>query len=86
VTEPDPYANGLKWIAHVAALHYMGGAFDPEHMKALADMALATLAGEELPDFDESMAAARVKGREMWEALGFADDGVAWVDARTDTQ
>lgn len=47
VDELDPYANGLKWIAHVAAGHFMGGAFDPERMKALADMALRVLAGEE---------------------------------------
>lgn len=84
-TVEDNYANTLKWIAHVAAGHYMGGAFDPEHMKALADLAMTTLAGDELPDFDESMTAARERGREKWQELGFRDDGTAWVDDGTVT-
>jgi hypothetical protein len=44
VTDPKTdaeyrYANALKWIRTVAGLHYFGGAFDPEHMRALANLA-----------------------------------------------
>jgi hypothetical protein len=81
MSDEDPYVNGLKWIAHTAAVHYMGQAFQPIHMKGLADLALTVLAGDDLPDFDEAMAAARQRGKQQWEALGFADDGVALVDA-----
>lgn len=77
--QPD-LANALKWITHYATLHYMGGAFEPDHMRALANLALAALAGEELPDFEASMLKAREKGRELWEQLGFADDGIYLVD------
>jgi hypothetical protein len=67
--------NALTWIRHVAALHYLGGAFDPEHMRDLANMATAALQGKDFPDYAESMAKGQEKAAE-WAALfaTLADD------------
>lgn len=52
--------NALKWISHLSALHYLGAAFDPEHMLDISRLARDALSGvSTLPDFDESMANAR---------------------------
>ena len=69
------YQNALTWIRHVAGLHYLGGAFDPEHMRDLANMATAALQGKDFPDYAESMARGREKAAE-WAALfaTLADD------------
>lgn len=71
----DRYHNALLWIRHVAFLHYMGGAFDPEHMRDLANMATASLQDKDFPDYAQSMAESREKAAE-WAALfaTFADD------------
>ena len=64
------YENALQWIRTVAGLHYFGGAFDPEHMRHIANIASRALAGEELPDFGERMAEGRRRAQEMADALG----------------
>jgi hypothetical protein len=67
------YENALKWIHLVAGLHYFGGAFDPEHMRTLANVAADALAGsKELPDFDDSQERSRRKASEWAEALGLS--------------
>jgi hypothetical protein len=68
--------NALMWVRHVSGLHYVGGAFDPEHMRDLANMATAVLQGKALPDYDEVMDRSRVKAAE-YAALfaSWADDG-----------
>lgn len=69
----ERYRNALSWIRMIAAMHYIGGAFEPEHMRDLANVAANALDGKDLPDFEESTAKARKKaskraarfGREM---------------------
>lgn len=75
------YRNALTWVRHVAALHYLGGAFDPEHMRDLANLATAALQGKDLPDYDEAMTKGRQKAAE-WAALfaSMADDPDAEAD------
>jgi hypothetical protein len=53
------YRNALKWIRHLAFIHYMGGAFDPEHMRDIAEMAGKALAGEKVPHFPVMKEVAR---------------------------
>lgn len=67
------YANTLKWIRHIAAMHWFGGAFDPEHMRDIANIASdgLDLSHEPLPDYDSSMAKAREEAQEMADRLGF---------------
>jgi hypothetical protein len=76
--EGERYRNALVWVRHVAGLHYMGGAFDPEHMRDLANMATAALQGNDLPDYGETMARGRQKAEEY--AALFA----SWADGADD--
>jgi len=66
--EHQRYKNTLTWIRHVAGLHYFGGAFNPEHMRDLANMATAALQGKDFPDYDQSIARAQETAAE-WVAL-----------------
>lgn len=70
--------NALKWIRTVALMHYLGGAFDPEHMRDIANMAADALGGlRELPDCDMVTAGAREKARKqaaMFSKLAASDD------------
>jgi hypothetical protein len=75
--DTDRLSNALKWIRQNATLHYMGGAFDPEHMGELANQATAALNGEPVPDYDEAMAAARVKAQEWMVLFSEGQDGQA---------
>lgn len=60
------YRNALEWIRMVAGMHYLGGAFDPEHMRNLANIAADALDGRrDLPDFEETAAKAQRKARKM---------------------
>lgn len=45
----DNLANALEHIRVAAVLHYAGGAFNPEHMRAIADLATEALAGAGIP-------------------------------------
>jgi len=73
VGEPEyRYENALKWIRTVAGMHYWGGAFDPEHMRSIANIAGDALAGRrDLPDHDEAMAASQERAVERAAKLGF---------------
>jgi hypothetical protein len=64
------YRNALLWIRTIAGLHYFGNAFDPEHMRELANLAANALAGKDLPDFEIRMAKGKQRAREMADALG----------------
>lgn len=65
--------NALKWIRMLTGLHYFGGAFEPEHMRDLANIAADALAGtRDLPDFDEAQERSQRKARE-WAARFGAD-------------
>jgi hypothetical protein len=72
--------NALAWVRHVAGLHYLGGAFEPEHMRDLANLATAALQGKELPDYEEAMEEGRQKA-EQWAHL-FA----TWADGAEDEE
>lgn len=63
--------NFLAWIRFQAGLHYMGGAFDPEHMRALANLAADALDGTkpDEPNYREVMEQAREHGEELHAAL-----------------
>jgi hypothetical protein len=64
------YENALKWIRLITGLHYFGGAFEPEHMRALANIAANALAGtRDLPDFDEAQEDSQRKASEWAERL-----------------
>jgi hypothetical protein len=73
------YENALKWIRTVAGMHYFGGAFEPEHMRALGNMAADALAGRTVKDFEEAMDASKQKASEWAARLGIEltgeDDG-----------
>lgn len=65
--------NTLKWIRLNAGLHYFGGAFDPEHMRRIANLATDAIAGEStLPDFDEAMAESKEKAAEWADRMSIA--------------
>jgi hypothetical protein len=70
VTAEERYGNALKWIRLVAGLHYFGDAFDPEHMREIANLASGALAGKDLPDFEERMAEGKERASEWASALG----------------
>ena len=59
--------NTLHWIHHLAAVHYIGGAFDPEHMRVIANMAAEALDpdGKKLPDHIEAMKQAREEAERL---------------------
>lgn len=80
VSPEERYRNALLWIRMIAGLHYFGDAFDPEHMRDLANLAANALdlgpQSRDISDFETRMAAAKQRAREMAAALGFelADD------------
>lgn len=72
---PDPevyrYGNALKWIRFITGMHYFGGAFEPEHMRDLANIAADALAGaKDLPDFDEAQERSQRKAATMAARYG----------------
>lgn len=73
VSEEERLKNGLRWIGHLAGTHYLGGAFDPEHMKAIADLCEEVIGGRVFEDFDTAAADALRRGRERhqrWVRMG----------------
>lgn len=71
------YENALKWIRTLAGLHYFGAAFDPEHMRGIANMAADALSGVDRDDHDTAMEEAREHGRQLADQLAenFAGPG-----------
>jgi len=61
--------NALKWVRQVALLHYMGGAFEPEHMRDIANIAAKALNGRELPGYDQAMARASEHADELYASF-----------------
>ena len=70
VAPEQRYRNALLWIRTIAGMHYFGGAFNPEHMRTLANLAADALAGKDVPDFEERMAESKRRAREMADGLG----------------
>lgn len=63
------FENALKWIRQVALLHYIGGAFESEHMRDIANVAAKVMNGKELPDYDEAMAKADLRTAELYASF-----------------
>lgn len=59
------YRNALLWIRALAGMHYLGGAFEPDHMRDLGNFAADALQGRDLPDYEARMAGAQDKAREQ---------------------
>lgn len=78
------YANALRWIYTVSSMHYMGAAFDPEHMRRLGNIAADALGGRDLPDHDEVMRNARKKARKRADRLSQMLDEADMQHARED--
>lgn len=46
--EPNE-VRALEHIRRIAFLHYFGGAFDPEHMREISNLAASALCGMDIP-------------------------------------
>lgn len=45
----ENYHNALEHIRLAATMHYFGGAFEPEHMRAIANLCIRALNDEDVP-------------------------------------
>lgn len=61
--EIDRLRRDLHGIYQLAALHFMGGAFDPGHMRVLANMAAVSLGAEEADPSEDEPPYLRVSQR-----------------------
>jgi hypothetical protein len=76
----ERYRRALQWIRATAGLHYFGAAFEPEHMRDLANVAAdaldlrwsaeGTRLHEDLPDYEAAMEQAKISAREWAAGLG----------------
>lgn len=66
----ERYRNALLWVRTVAGMHYFGGAFEPEHMRDLANLAANALDGTDLPDCEEQTRAAQARARDAARRFG----------------
>jgi hypothetical protein len=57
--EAERYRNALMWVRIITGMHYYGGAFEPEHMRDLANLAARALDGQDLPDCESLTAESR---------------------------
>lgn len=48
--EIAPLREALDNVRRITALHYLGGGFDPEHMRAISNYCAGILNGESAPD------------------------------------
>jgi hypothetical protein len=80
------YENALLWIRHLATLHYLGDAFDPEHMRTLANIAANVLTEDarfrtdDLPDFEQARDEARAEAERLSELFAIAIDNTEVPD------
>jgi hypothetical protein len=61
--------NALRWVHFIAGMHFMGQAFEPDHMRALANLAADALAGKDLPEFGKVTEEARKEADRLIKAL-----------------
>lgn len=50
IAEGDALREALEYVRRYAALNFLGAAFDPEHMRAIANYCAGVLNGEPVPD------------------------------------
>lgn len=82
--DPHFLANALEHIRRMAWAHFVGDAFDPDHMHAISAVAAQALCGEPIdspvdmgsPEFQQMIA----ERHEKWTEL--CDDAVAGQAAR----
>lgn len=67
------YANALELIRRIAFLHYIGGAFEPEHMRALGNIAADALSDVVVPEPPDQVAIAE-------RAHAEAEKYTAWLE------
>lgn len=67
------FYNALDQIKAIATLHYIGGAFDPEHMRTLAIIAADAMNGREIPPVPDAYE-IREQGRRL------AEEHAKWVE------
>jgi hypothetical protein len=67
--EVDYLRNAFMWIHYIASMHYIGQAFDPDHMRALANLAADALAGKDLPSFAEATERAQERASEIIDMM-----------------
>lgn len=68
--------NALKYIQMIAGMHYFGGAFEPEHMRGLANIAADALGGlKDLPDFEVMQEASQRRAQKWADRLSKAMSG-----------
>jgi hypothetical protein len=71
--ELDNLRNALDHIRSAASLHYLGAAFEPEHMRGIANLCIDALNGEDIPPMPDlheirARAAAFAEGLEqLWD-------------------
>lgn len=63
------FENALKWIRQTALLHYMGGAFEPDHMRDIANVAAKVMNGKQLPDYDAAMLRAAQRADALYKRV-----------------
>lgn len=62
--------NGLKWVSQLAGMHYATGAFDPEHMRIIANMCYDILNENDfLPDFEETIKEGTKQAQELAQRI-----------------
>ena len=67
--EIDYLRNAFMWIHYITSMHYIGQAFDPDHMRALANLAADALAGKDLPSFAEATERAQERASEIIDMM-----------------
>lgn len=68
------YNNALHWIRQTALLHYIGDAFDPVHMREIANFATMVLRGEPITDYDATTERAKVEAAKMMALFDQSED------------
>lgn len=69
----ENYRNALETIRRVAMLHYIGGAFEPEHMRTLVNIAADALEDRRIPEPLDREEIQR-------KATEWAEEYGAWVE------
>ena len=67
--EADYLRNAFMWVHYIASMHYIGQAFEPDHMRALANLAADALARKDLPSFAEATERAQERASEIIDMM-----------------
>jgi len=67
--EVEYLRNAFMWVHYITSMHYIGQAFDPDHMRALANLAADALARKDLPSFAEATERAQERASEIIDMM-----------------